>query len=177
MLSGGPVAPIPKREYNGLRGENRGPFKGQPTSASNPVMTPSELNEKVKAIQSAAFFHVARNAAQHVYSSWTLITEEQDKIAVLEAKFEQFCAHKNNVTISRYVFDSRTQGSAESFAFFLTALPVLIEQYGSLEEGLLSDRIVYGTANTKVMGKLLSNSDLTLKLATDTCIATEASDN
>ena len=35
---GGPVNPTPIREYNGLRGENRGPFKGQQASASNPVM-------------------------------------------------------------------------------------------------------------------------------------------
>ena len=37
-LSGGPVTPTPIREYNGLRGENRGPFKGQQAAASNPVM-------------------------------------------------------------------------------------------------------------------------------------------
>ena len=41
VLSGGPVTPTPIREYNGLRGENRDPFKGQQASesASNPVMT------------------------------------------------------------------------------------------------------------------------------------------
>ena len=38
VLSGGPVTPTPIGEYNGLRGENRGPFKGQQASASNPVM-------------------------------------------------------------------------------------------------------------------------------------------
>ena len=38
ILSGGPVAPTPTREYNGLRCENRSPFKGQQASASNPVM-------------------------------------------------------------------------------------------------------------------------------------------
>ena len=39
VLSGGPVTPTPIREYNGLRDETRGPFKGQQASASNPVMT------------------------------------------------------------------------------------------------------------------------------------------
>ena len=38
VLSGGPVTPTPIREYNGLRDENRGPFKGQQASVSNPVM-------------------------------------------------------------------------------------------------------------------------------------------
>ena len=38
VLSGGPVTPTPIGEYNGLRGENMGPFKGQQASASNPVM-------------------------------------------------------------------------------------------------------------------------------------------
>ena len=38
VLSGGPVTPTPIREYNGLKGENRGPFKGQQASASNPAM-------------------------------------------------------------------------------------------------------------------------------------------
>ena len=37
--SGGPVNPTPIREYNGLRGENRGPFKGQQASALYPVMS------------------------------------------------------------------------------------------------------------------------------------------
>ena len=40
VLSGGPVTPTPIREYNGLRGENKGPFKGQQASASNPGMWP-----------------------------------------------------------------------------------------------------------------------------------------
>ena len=39
VLSGGPVTPIPIKEYNGLRGENGGPFKSQQASASNPVMS------------------------------------------------------------------------------------------------------------------------------------------
>ena len=38
VLSGGPVTHTPTIEYNGLRGENRGPFKSQQASASNPVM-------------------------------------------------------------------------------------------------------------------------------------------
>ena len=41
-LSGGPVTPCPDNriqwDYNGLRGENRGPFRGQQASVSNPVM-------------------------------------------------------------------------------------------------------------------------------------------
>ena len=40
VLSGGPVTLTPIREYNGLRAENRGPFKGQQASVSNPVMFP-----------------------------------------------------------------------------------------------------------------------------------------
>ena len=38
VLGSGPVIPTPIREYNGLRGENRGPFKGQQALASNPVI-------------------------------------------------------------------------------------------------------------------------------------------
>ena len=38
MGSCGPGTPTPIREYNGLRGENRCPFKGQQASISNPVM-------------------------------------------------------------------------------------------------------------------------------------------
>ena len=44
VLSGGPVTPTPIREYNGLRGENKGPFKGQQAAASNPVMWPPSCN-------------------------------------------------------------------------------------------------------------------------------------
>ena len=34
-----PLTPAPIREYNGFRGENRGPFKSQRASPSNPVMS------------------------------------------------------------------------------------------------------------------------------------------
>ena len=44
VLTGGPVNPTPKREYNVLSGENRGPFKGQRASASNPVMSLTFVN-------------------------------------------------------------------------------------------------------------------------------------
>ena len=37
-LSSGPLTPAIIREYNRLRGEDRGPFNGQRASASNPVM-------------------------------------------------------------------------------------------------------------------------------------------
>ena len=38
VLSGGPVTPTPIREFNGLNGENRGPFKGRQASAWNSIM-------------------------------------------------------------------------------------------------------------------------------------------
>ena len=43
VLSGVPDTPNPMREYNGLRCENRGPFKGQQASVSNPVMSTATI--------------------------------------------------------------------------------------------------------------------------------------
>ena len=48
VLSGGSVIPTPTIEYNGLRGENRGPFKGQQASTSNSVRAGNELNSMTR---------------------------------------------------------------------------------------------------------------------------------
>ena len=137
----------------------------------------SELSEKTQAVQCAAFLHVAGPAAQHVFASWTLEDTEKDKIDVLEKKFAEFCEPKKNVTISRYVFNSRTQELSENFATYLTALHELAKlcDYGALEDELLRDRIVCGISDNKVREKLLRTADLTLKIAIDTCTAAEAS--
>ena len=139
--------------------------------------TALELSATDEAIQCAAFLHVAGPTAQRVYASWTLAAGEEDKIAVLEAKFEQFCAPKKNVIISLYLFNSKSQGSAECFAPYLTGLRDLIKQceYGSLEDDLLRDRIVCGVSDSKVRERLLRTADLTLQIAIDTCTAAEAS--
>ena len=120
---------------------------------------------------------MAGPAAQHVYASWVFTDEERDKIAVLEDKFAEFCEPKKNVTICRYMFNSRSQNSNENFASYLTSLRDLVRQcdYGDLEDDLLRDRIVCGISDSKVREKLLRTGDLTLKVAVDTCTAAEAS--
>ena len=58
VLSGGSVTPTPTIECNGSRGENRGPFKGQQASASNPVMLPVLLHDRVCPEQHSSLWHV-----------------------------------------------------------------------------------------------------------------------
>ena len=46
-LSSGSLTPTPIREYNGLRGEDNGPFNGQRASTSNPVMCSRDQTRSV----------------------------------------------------------------------------------------------------------------------------------
>ena len=58
----------PIREYNGLRGENRGPFKGQQASASNPVMSKQMIPCRFRTIDQypcyRCFFQVLERLTQ-----------------------------------------------------------------------------------------------------------------
>ena len=78
-LSGGPLAPAPIREYNGLRGEDRGPFNGQRASASNPVMHANPLGVKRYSVR---YYHDAIHISIQV--SWY----DCDTLHIIYAIFE-----------------------------------------------------------------------------------------
>lgn len=112
-------------------------------------------------------------AGRDVYNTMTLTEEETDKIDVLFDKFEEYCKPKQNVTIERYHFNTRTQSKEETIDQYVLELRLIAKNcaFGNLEEELIRDRIVCGTCSEDVRQRLLRVDDLTLEKAISICRA------
>ena len=139
--------------------------------------TATELTTKTQAIRCATFLHVAGPAAQQIYETFQFAREERNKLEPLKAKFKAYCEPKKNLTVTRYVFNTRNQRSGEPFSNYLTELRSLAKdcEFGELEESLLKDRVVCGISNQLLREKLLQIDSLTLTKCIDLCTVTEAS--
>ena len=75
--------------------------------------TTSGVSEKLQRIQYNVFLDVP--AAQNVFSTWTILDDEKDKIEPLIAKSKTYCEGKRNITVIRYNFNTRNQRHGEGF--------------------------------------------------------------
>ena len=132
------------------------------------TMTKSTDKEKC-----SAFLYVIGQAGRDIYNTMTLTEDETDKIEVLFAKFEAYCKPKQNVTIERYRFNTRSQASGETIDQYVTELRLIAKncKFGNLENELIRDRIVCGTVSDDVRQRLLRVEDLTLDKALSICRA------
>ena len=89
---------------------------------------------------------------------------ERDKIDILFSKFEEYCKPKQNVTIERYRFNTRTQGEYETVDQYVTELKLISKNcsFGDLESKLIRDRVVCGIHSDEVRQHLLRAEELTL---------------
>ena len=101
----------------------------------------------------------------------------------LDMTFEQLCkllsGHlqpRPNVIAQRYKFFKRDRLQNETVTEYLAALNSLCEfcDFGDKLDEYVRDRLVCGIGNERILQKLLSIRDLTLKTATDNAIAIEA---
>ncbi|XP_038075960.1 uncharacterized protein K02A2.6-like [Patiria miniata] len=137
----------------------------------------TELQKKPEPVQCATFLHVAGPAAQRVYATLTFADDEKDKLQVLKAKFKQYCEPKRNLSVLRYMFNSRNQKVDEPFDTYLTNVKCLVREceFGDIENSLLRDRVVCGVKDTKTREKLLQEDNLTLEKCINICQVSEMS--
>ena len=137
----------------------------------------TELYKKPEPVQCATFVHVAGPAAQRVYATLTFADDKKDKLQVLKTKFKQYCEPKRNLSVLRYMFNSRSQKVDEPFDTYLTTLKSLVREceFGDIENSLLRDRIVCGVKDTKTREKLLQEENLTLEKCVNICQVNEIS--
>ena len=137
----------------------------------------TELYKKPEPVQCATFLHMAGPAAQRVYATLTFADDEKDKLQVLKTKFKQYCEPKRNLSVLRYMFNSRSQKVDEPFDTYLTTLKSLVREceFGDIENSLLRDRIVCGVKDTKTREKLLQEENLTLEKCVNICQVNEIS--
>ena len=106
----------------------------------------------------------------------TFTKREVNKIDALFAKFEDYCKPRKNVIMERYKFNTRTQQKDETADQRVTELKLIAKNcnFGSLEDKLIRDRLVYGTNSERVKERLLREEELTLLKALKICRADES---
>ena len=67
------------------------------------------MTGKDEAEQCSAFLYIIGPAGRDIYHTFNISAQEKNKISILFQKFEGYCRPKQNVTVERYRFNTRTQ--------------------------------------------------------------------
>lgn len=135
----------------------------------------TELNKKSEPVQVATLLTIIGEDARDVYS--TFDETDNDKIAPVLQKFEEYCQPRKNVPFERYRFNKRAQEAGETYDQYKTALRKLAEgcEFASITpEEILRDRLVFGICEAKVRERLLREAKLTLLKTDEICHASES---
>ncbi|MCG7876437.1 MAG: RNase H-like domain-containing protein [Candidatus Thiodiazotropha endolucinida] len=135
------------------------------------------MADKSEKEQCKALLYIIGKDGREIYNTFVLQEAEQDKLAPLLTKFENYCIPKKNITMERHKFNTRTQGSTELIDQFVTDLKNIAREceFGDIKNDLIRDRIVCGTNSEKVKERLLREDKLTLEKAISICRADEES--
>ena len=127
--------------------------------------------------QCDAFRYIIGQDGRDIYNTMTFTSSEVNKIDALFAKFEDYCKPRKNVIMERYKFNTRTQQKDETADQYVTELKLIAKNcnFGSLEDELIRDRLVYGSNSERVKERLLREEELTLLKALKICRADEQS--
>lgn len=126
-------------------------------------------------MQVATLLTIIGEDARDVYS--TFDETDNDKIAPVLQKFEEYCQPRKNVPFERYRFNKHAQEAGETYDQYKTALRKLAEgcEFASITpEEILRDRLVFGIREAKVRERLLREAKLTLLKTDEICRASES---
>ncbi|KAL5488848.1 hypothetical protein EMCRGX_G017861 [Ephydatia muelleri] len=121
------------------------------------------MTGKTEREQCSAFLYIIGPAGRDIYNTFNVSDQDKNKISILFQKFKGYCKPKQNVTVERYRFNTRSQQEGESIDQYVTALKLMTRNcaFGTLEEELIRDRIVCGVSSEKIKERLLRERDLT----------------
>ena len=134
-------------------------------------MEATEKTKKSDKTKVSILLHIMGEEAIEVYNTFTFPTEEDGStvitLAGVKDKFEGYCTPKKNLTLERYNFNKICQQSDESVEAFVTRLRTQAKkcEYGTLEEDLITDRIVIGCRENVVRERMLREEGLKLERA------------
>lgn len=109
----------------------------------------------------------AGDKGRDVFNTWTLTEEEGKSLETHFKKFQDYVQPKQNPVFSRYKFNNETQG-AQPVEQYITRLRLLAKDcaYGTAEDEMVRDRLVFGTNSAKVRERLINEgAQLTLEKA------------
>lgn len=137
----------------------------------------TELNKKSEAVQVATLLTVIGEDAREVYSTFRWNEGDETKIKPVLDKFAKYCQPRKNVPFERYRFNQRMHEAGETYEHYRTALRKLSEgcDFDAITpDEILRDRLIFGIRDTKVRGRLLRESGLTLAKTDEICRAAES---
>ena len=136
------------------------------------IATELQSTENVKK-RIAVFLACAGPDAQELFETLDLTDEARETFDTVVDAFKTHCIGIANVTYERYVFNRRSQEDSESFDAFVADLRRLVKtcDYGTLEDSIITDRIVIGIRDDSTRKKLLQKRQLDLQSASDICVA------
>ncbi|XP_070388049.1 uncharacterized protein [Dermacentor albipictus] len=132
---------------------------------------------KTEAVKAAILLSAAGDEALEVYNNFTFAEGElKDDYETLVRKFDAYFIEQGNEVYERHLFRMRVQDEGERFERFVRDLRTQAKlcNFGTLEESLIRDQIVFGTNDKTVREKMLRDKTLTLQKAENICKAAEA---
>ncbi|KAK8756670.1 hypothetical protein V5799_000628 [Amblyomma americanum] len=131
-----------------------------------------------EAAKTAILLSAAGEEALDVYNNFSFEAgESKEDYQTVLRKFEAYCVDEGNEVYERHVFRLRVQDEGEPFEQYLRQLKKQAKlcNFGTLEESMIRDQVVFGTNNPKIREKMLREKDLTLQKAEQMCKAAEVS--
>ena len=137
----------------------------------------TKLDKETQPVRVATLKSVMGKATLQIFKHLGIPSEARENTTQILDALEAHFAPSRNVIYERYVFHSTNQGETETIDQYVTKLRELAStcNFGTLTEEMIRDRIVLGTNNAGLQGRLLRESKLTLKSAVDMCRSSEAS--
>ena len=84
----------------------------------------SKKNEEEKC---ATFLYVIGSEGREIFNTFQIEDANKNKLDPLIKAFDSYCKPKENLTVERYRFNTRSQGKDEPFDRFITDLRVLAQ--------------------------------------------------
>jgi len=130
------------------------------------------LNQKVK---TAMLLNCIGEEGLRIYNTFSFLDHNDvEKYDLVVQKFKDYCELQKNIIYERFKFYNCVQKPEQTFDQFLTELKSLASscEFVDLDE-MVRDRVVMGIGSSSMQVRLMRESNLTLKKATDLCRVTE----
>ena len=139
-------------------------------------MIASEMSKKDETIQCAQLLHYIGEDVFKIYTTFTIVEANKNKIAKLWNAFENYFIPKSNTTYQRYRFFTKKQEN-EPIEQYITELKQLAMKcnFGTLEDDLINTMIICGVKDSSTRQKLLQEDPKTLDKTKELCIIMEKS--
>ena len=137
-------------------------------------MIASEMSKKDETIQCAQLLHYIGEDVFKIYTTFTIVEADKNKIAKLWNAFENYFIPKSNTTYQRYRFFTKKQEN-EPIEQYITELKQLAMKcnFGTLEDDLINTMIICGVKDSSTRQKLLQEDPKTLDKTKELCIIME----